>query len=123
MLAPAFNAGAEDLTSPVFIVLLVLFMVQMLAMVGFMITIKFKTILPRVRELNALWQHGKLLVSRHVEIVAAQDGDARYSLHYVFETPGGLIVGETNRDLLSDQAIAKPTMLMLYRSPQEYLIL
>lgn len=79
----------------------------------------------KAKKLNVLWQEGKLLVSRQVKIDKPISAEAQCSLHYVFETPDGQQITE-RRDCyapLSRRARLQPVMLMLYKSPQEYLVL
>jgi hypothetical protein len=123
VLAPIFNADAENPTGPdpTFIAFAI---AAALVFCGVAVLATFESALTRVRELNAFWQHGKLLVSQQVEIVAPQDSDETYGLRYTFETPSGSITDQVDSSkTINDQVKAQPIMLMLYKSPQEYFIL
>jgi hypothetical protein len=82
------------------------------------------SVIPFIDKLSLLWKSGKLLVSQQVEIVAPQDSDETYGLRYTFETPSGSITDQVDSSkTIDDQVKAQPIMLMLYRSPKDYLIL
>ena len=122
VLAALANVNAENPTDPALIALGTLAL--LLAFNGFMVFMFFASVSPRVRKLNALWQHGKLLVSRQVEIGKPKDIDAQHGLRYTFETPDGVLSREKDHYApIEERAKAQPITLMLYRSPQEYFIL
>jgi hypothetical protein len=78
----------------------------------------------RARKLNAFWQGGKLLVSPRVEIGKPKDSDAHHGLRCTFQAPDCVL--EAQKDiykLLRERQKAQPIALMLYKSPQEYMIL
>ncbi|MFQ3534555.1 MAG: hypothetical protein SNJ58_01635 [Aggregatilineales bacterium] len=79
---------------------------------------------PSAKRLNRLWAEGRLVTSQHVEVGKARDSDFRYDVKYEFSAPDGeRITGWRNIDHIKARAKQQPTVLMVYKSPREYIVL
>lgn len=74
--------------------------------------------------LNRLWAEGILVVSQRVEVGEPRDSDFNYGVSYEFIAPNGQrIAGHRNTDRIGAHAKLQPIMLMLYKSPKDYMVL